>query len=90
MYFTYLEVLRNALERNHKEIYCSSDITDKIQKDICYKGNICAKYGGTSFTYEILTQNPRELWWIFLYEILHFTMLFRRISLSKFLRLIFS
>ena len=62
MCFKYLEVLGNALQRNNKEIYCRSDITDKIQKD--NEGKIRAKYGGTAFTYEILTLNPRELWWI--------------------------
>ena len=51
MYFTYLEALGNALQRNSIEIYCRSVITDYIQKDNWYEGKICAKYGGTSFTY---------------------------------------
>ena len=57
MYFTYLEALGNALQMNSIEIYCRSDITDYIQKDNWYEGKICTKYGGTSFTYGILTPN---------------------------------
>ena len=88
MYFTYLEALGNALHMNSKEIYCRSDVTDQIQKDNWYEGKICAKYGGTSFTYGIFTPNPRELWWIFLFDILHFTMVFRGIGLLKLFHLI--
>ena len=51
MHFAYLEALGNALWRNSKEIYCRSDITDQILKDNWFIGKICAKYGGTSFTY---------------------------------------
>ena len=46
------------------------------------------KYEGTSFTYGIFTPNPRELWWIFLFDILHFTMVFRGIALLKLFHLI--
>ena len=38
-----------------------------MQKDNWYEGKICAKYGGTSFTYGMFTPNPRELWWIFFF-----------------------
>ena len=56
MYFTFLEWLG---------IYCRSDITDYILKDHWYEGKICAKYGGTSFSYGVFTPNPRDLWWVF-------------------------
>ena len=36
MYFTYLEKLGSALQRNSKEIYCASDIT-KFKKIIDMK-----------------------------------------------------
>ena len=65
LYFIYLKVLGSALWRNSKEIYCISDITDYVQKDHWYEGNICTKYGGTSFTYGIFTPKPRDLWWFF-------------------------
>ena len=55
-----------------------------------YVGQICAKYGGTSVTYGVNTPNPRELCWLYLFQILHFTMVFREIGLSKLFRLVFS
>ena len=59
MYITYLESLENTLQSNSKELYCRSDITDQIQKDNWYEGNICAKYGDTSLTYGDFTPNTR-------------------------------
>ena len=89
IYFTYLESLGNVLYRSSKGIYYRYDITDIIQKDNCYVGKICSKYRGISFSYGIFTPNPRELDWAFLFEILHFKMVFRGIGLSKLFRLIF-
>ena len=77
IYFTYLEALGNALQRNGKEIYCGYIITDQILKDDWYIRKHCAKYGGISFTYGIFTPNQWELWWIFLFERLHFTLYFK-------------
>ena len=77
MYFTHLEVLENALQRNSKKIYCRCNIADSILKDNWYIGKKCAQYGGISFTNGIFIPNSRELWWIFLFEILHFTMYFK-------------
>ena len=51
---------------------------------------ICPKYGDASFTSGIFTPSPRELCWDFLFEILHVTMVFSGIGLSKLFRLIFS
>ena len=65
MRFTYLEALGNTLQKNIKEIYCRSDITDEIKKDNWCVEKHWAKYGGTSFTYGIFTVNPRELCRVF-------------------------
>ena len=46
---------------------------EHVQRDNWYEGKIFAKYGGASFTYGFFTPNTRKLWWIFLFEILHFT-----------------
>ena len=74
MYFTYLKMFGNFLQRNGKEICCRFDITDEIQKDNWYIGNICVNYGEISFTF---APNLRELWWFCQFEISHFTIFFK-------------
>ena len=73
-----------------KKYIADRTILTKFKKGDWYVGKICVKYEGTSFTYRICTPNPRDVWWGFLFEILHFMMVFRGIGLSKPFRLIFS
>ena len=60
-----------------------------VKKYNWYEGKIFPKYGGISFTYGIFSPNTRKLWWTFLFEVLHFTVFFRAIGLTKLFYLIF-
>ena len=56
----------------------------KLKKIIvCIKEKFVQNFEVPIFNDRVFTPNPRQLWWIFLFEILRFMMVFRRIGLYQ-------